>query len=110
MIATNKLPKQILPNDVVKDRTYESRTAFEQHPFASDGLNHHVPTVPAVVTCLNVSVSDGSVTVPAKKEKKGKENDAFVFVDVSYNRFQKLIAQAVPFYLLLLATRTQHLI
>lgn len=50
-MATNKEPMQMDPKDVVVDLTNESRTAVEQQDDASVGTNHHVPTVPATVTC-----------------------------------------------------------
>ena len=43
-IATRRDPRQILPNEVVTDRTNESLTPREQNDRASIGVNHHVPT------------------------------------------------------------------
>lgn len=50
MMATNKLPKQILPKDDVVARTNESLVATEQQDDASLGTNHHVDTTPATTT------------------------------------------------------------
>ena len=50
MIATRRLPKQILPKDVVVARTKLSLIATEQKELASLGANHHVDTTPAITT------------------------------------------------------------
>lgn len=50
IIATNKLPKQIDPKDVVVARTKLPPIAGEQHDEASSGTNHHVDTTPAITT------------------------------------------------------------
>jgi len=50
IIATNKLPKQIDPKDVVVARTKLPPIAGEQHDDASSGTNHHVDTTPAITT------------------------------------------------------------
>ena len=52
MMATNRLPKQILPNDVVVALTKESLIATEQQELASSGANHHVETTPAMMTWM----------------------------------------------------------
>jgi hypothetical protein len=52
MIATRRLPKQILPNDVVVARTKLSLMPTEQNEPASSGANHHVETTPAMMTWM----------------------------------------------------------
>jgi len=49
-MATNKLPKQILPKEVVKALTKLPIIPAEQQLVASSGENHQLPTVPATVT------------------------------------------------------------
>ena len=48
--ASSKDPKHIEPNEYVMDRTKDEITADEQHPLASSGTKHQVPTAPLVVT------------------------------------------------------------
>mmetsp|Transcript_47096 Transcript_47096/g.53392 ORF Transcript_47096/g.53392 Transcript_47096/m.53392 type:complete len:100 (+) Transcript_47096:287-586(+) len=57
MMATIKDPKQMGPKDVVILLQYEFRTADEQHDFASPGINHQVPTVPATVQCTTFLIT-----------------------------------------------------
>ena len=52
IIATRRLPKQILPNDVVVARTKLSLMPTEQNDPASSGANHHVETTPAMMTWM----------------------------------------------------------
>lgn len=52
MIATKRLPKQILPKDVVVARTKLSLIDTEQHDPASSGANHQVLTTPAMITWI----------------------------------------------------------
>lgn len=52
MIATRRLPKQMLPKDVVVARRKLSLMAEEQKELASSGANHHVDTTPAIMTWI----------------------------------------------------------
>jgi hypothetical protein len=52
MIATRRLPKQILPKDVVVARIVLPKIAFEQQHEASSGTNHQVETTPATMACM----------------------------------------------------------
>ncbi len=52
IIATSRLPKQMLPKDVVVARTKLSLIAAEQKELASSGANHHVDTTPAITTWM----------------------------------------------------------
>ena len=52
MIATKRLPKQILPKDVVVARTKLSLIETEQNDPASSGVNHQVLTTPAMITWI----------------------------------------------------------
>ena len=45
-----KLPKHMDPKEYVIARRKELVTALDMNEFASDGVNHQVPTVPATVT------------------------------------------------------------
>mmetsp|Transcript_28478 Transcript_28478/g.31961 ORF Transcript_28478/g.31961 Transcript_28478/m.31961 type:complete len:98 (-) Transcript_28478:802-1095(-) len=52
IIATNSEPKQMDPKLVVTVRMNELHIPLEQNPDSS-GATHHVPTVPATVTCTH---------------------------------------------------------
>jgi hypothetical protein len=60
MIATRRLPKQMLPKDVVVARRKLSLMAEEQKELASSGANHHVDTTPAIMTWIVFCQDDGT--------------------------------------------------
>jgi hypothetical protein len=52
MIAMRRLPKQILPKDVVLAHMKLSLMAMEQKELASLGANHHIDLTPAITTWM----------------------------------------------------------
>jgi hypothetical protein len=69
-IATMRPPKQIDPKEVVTVRRKLLLMADPQQP-DSDGSYHHVPTVPATITCIEYCAATSATrrSVGEKREQ-----------------------------------------